>query len=666
MPIEARAGRRLAGYRIQELIGRGGMGVVYRAEHLHLRRTVALKLLAPELAENEGFRERFARESRIAASIPHPNIVPVYDAGEADELLYIAMRYIEGSDLATLLSERRLLDPSQALWILRQAGSALDAAHQQGLVHRDVKPGNVLLDSNGAYLSDFGLTKPTTARTPYTVPGQLVGTINYVAPEQIRGDDLGRQTDVYALACVLYECLAGEVPYPRESEIAALYAHLQDPPPALSARRPDLAPLDEPLARALAKDPGDRYSTCGELVSAAHEALGEMALTASEAPTLPGSPLPQRPRPRRSLTSAITRLPAAPGWPARAPTRAALVAAGVVAAAAVAAVLVVALAGSGHKGSRAEPAPPRPKPTPSVPPEVVVTSVATGPRPAAVAVGLGGVWVADSASGRLTHLDPVSGTITGVPVRVGPAPVAVAEHSHTVFVASAGDSAVRKLDALSEAPLGRPIPIGHVPRAIAVGVGDSSVWVAAADGTVLQLGRSARAPVAAIHVGGSLRGIATARGEAWITRADGTVLRLDTRRGRLKQPPIRVGRRPTGIAVGFGVVWVANEGDGTVSRLSVRSGAALGPPTRVGRGPAGVAVGEGYVWVTNSRDGTVTRLVPPGGQRAGAPVRAGRRPVSVRIGAGSVWVANRGSGSVTRIQPLGARPITGTQLQGSR
>jgi serine/threonine-protein kinase len=268
MSSDPRVGTLVAGHRILSVIGRGGMSVVYLAEHLELERQVALKILGPELAEDEAFRERFIRESRVAAELDHPNIVTVYDAGEADGLLYLSMRYVEGSDLERLLRSVTALDPTTAVDLIAQCASALDAAHARGLVHRDVKPGNILLAPESgayhAYLSDFGVTKRIHTGANLTRTGQFVGTVDYVAPEQIRSDDVDGRADVYSLACVLFRCLTGDVPFPRDTEVATIYAQLQDPPPAPSERRPGLpAGFDPPILRALAKERDERFDTCG-------------------------------------------------------------------------------------------------------------------------------------------------------------------------------------------------------------------------------------------------------------------------------------------------------------------------------------------------------------------------------------------------------------------
>ncbi|MFI6010274.1 serine/threonine-protein kinase [Streptomyces sp. NPDC051243] len=263
-------GRQVASYRIEHEIGRGGMAVVYRARDLRLDRTVALKLLAPELARNDTFRRRFTHESRTAAAIDHPHIVPVYEAGETDGVLYIAMRYVAGSDLRHLLDREGPLPSPAALRIAAQVASALDAAHEHGLVHRDVKPGNILvargMDSDHpehVYLTDFGLTKKSLSLTGFTTVGQFVGTLDYVAPEQISGKPVDARCDVYGFACVVYECLSGHPPFQRDEDMALLWAHQYDEPPPLTEERPDLAPtVDAVFAMALAKTPDDRHDDC--------------------------------------------------------------------------------------------------------------------------------------------------------------------------------------------------------------------------------------------------------------------------------------------------------------------------------------------------------------------------------------------------------------------
>jgi serine/threonine-protein kinase len=278
---DPRLGTEIAGYRIDSFLGRGGMSRVYRAEHERLGRPVALKLLGPELADDPTFRARFEREWRLAAALRHPNIVPLYDAGDADGVLYIAMLLVEGGDLSALLRERGAMDPERALDVLAQIASALDAAHAQQLIHRDLKPSNILLATgqaaygkDHAYLADFGLTKSVGSGSRLTITGSFLGTPGYIAPEQVSGRPVDHRADIYALTCVMFECLTGSVPYPRETEVAAIAAHLTDPLPSAPAIRPELPPaIDAVLARGLAKNPDDRFAKATELITAAKAAL---------------------------------------------------------------------------------------------------------------------------------------------------------------------------------------------------------------------------------------------------------------------------------------------------------------------------------------------------------------------------------------------------------
>jgi len=280
--VDLQPGTEVAGYRIVGTLGRGGMSVVYLAEHDWLQRKVALKVLAPPLAEDERFRERFVRESRLAASLDHPNVIPIYEAVASGGDLFIAMRYVEGTDLRTLLHEGGALEPDRAVAIVRQVAAALDAAHEQGLVHRDVKPGNVLLArqrgseaGEHVYLSDFGLTKRSASDSGITGTGQFVGTLDYAAPEQFKGDVADARTDVYSLGCVLFECLTGHPPFQSDNDAGLMYAHLQQRPPAVTRIAPGLLrEIDYVVARAMAKAPGDRYQNAGVLADEASRALG--------------------------------------------------------------------------------------------------------------------------------------------------------------------------------------------------------------------------------------------------------------------------------------------------------------------------------------------------------------------------------------------------------
>jgi Protein kinase domain len=276
------AGAQIASYRLEEQIGWGGMAVVYRALDVRLDRWVALKILAPEIARDDSFRQRFISESRAAAAVDHPHIIPVFEAGEAGGILFIAMRYVGGGDVRTLFRRLGPLDAARVTSIVAQVASALDASHAIGLVHRDVKPANMLLGAvagdgrpDHVYLADFGLSKQALSMAGLTQTGQFVGTLDYMAPEQIEARPVDGRADLYALACAAFEMLSGSPPFQRNQDLGVVFAQLSQPPPALTGRRPDLPPaVDRVLARALAKSPDDRYASCLDFATALRAACG--------------------------------------------------------------------------------------------------------------------------------------------------------------------------------------------------------------------------------------------------------------------------------------------------------------------------------------------------------------------------------------------------------
>ena len=274
------AGSWLGGYRLEEQVGAGGMAVVFRARDERLDRLVALKIMTPVMGSDEMFRQRFIRESRAAAAVDDPHIIPVYEAGEVGHVLFIAMRFVRGGDVRSLLRREGPLPPERVASIISPVASALDAAHAAGLVHRDVKPANILLDRrpgrpDHVYLSDFGLSKSAEVSLGLTAAGQFLGTPDYTAPEQIEGLPVDGRTDQYALACAVFELLTGQAPFHRSESFAAIWAHLNKPPPSLAERRPELPPAaDLVMAKALAKAQADRYQTCWEFADALRDALG--------------------------------------------------------------------------------------------------------------------------------------------------------------------------------------------------------------------------------------------------------------------------------------------------------------------------------------------------------------------------------------------------------
>jgi serine/threonine protein kinase len=302
-PLAPGVGETFGGYRIESLLGQGGMGTVFLATHERLARKVALKVIASNLALDEDFRGRFLRESQLAASLDHPNVIPIYDADEVNGVLCLAMRYVSGPSLQTLIRERGSLPPGETLRIAEQIGGALDAAHRAGLVHRDVKPANILVAEPGdhAYLCDFGLAKLTSSKGT-TQTGSFLGTVAYCAPEQIQGRPLDGRADIYSLGCVLFHCLTGEAPFARDTDFAVLQAHLVEPPPVLSNVRSDLPrALDGIITTAMAKEPGGRYATAGELASDFKMAIRDPDATRA-------APVPAT-RPQKTLVAAAGRPP---------------------------------------------------------------------------------------------------------------------------------------------------------------------------------------------------------------------------------------------------------------------------------------------------------------------------------------------------------------------
>jgi len=721
MNTEPELGTTLAGYRVDELIGRGGMSRVYRAWHVRLGRSVAFKVIAPELAADESVRERFVRESRMAARIDHPNIVPIYDCGEVDGLLYIAMRFVEGMDLAALLRRDGALPPRRALRLLDQVARALDAAHATGLVHRDVKPGNILVvpgqgpdEEEHVYLADFGLTKRTATRMGLTSTSLFVGTPGYAAPEQIEGRPVEARTDVYALGCVLYETLTGCVPFGDvDSDWALLYAHLKRTPPAPSAARSSLpVALDRVVARAMAKTPDARYSSCRELMAAARAACDGRVATETPAgePTVisagatgaetavgaetvgaetaggtetvgaetaggtetvggaeavtgaetVGAPVVPEPRP-----SAAAAAPAGPdagaertGLPpsrerGRARRRTALIAAAAgVAGVALVAVLLSGVLGSGSSptkdGRRATDGARARAPAPSRPHAVATIRVGADPR--GIAVGNGSVWVANSGAGSVTRIASSTNRVTGAPIEVGAEPRRVAADRRGIWVSNEGSGTITRIDPRSGSP-DPPIPVGGTPRALATGAG--AVWVADfGDGVVRRVEQASGRVGPPVAVGPSPVSIAFGAGGVWVAVHDeGRVVRLDPRTGAVAGPGLRVADTIDGVAVGGDELWVAALRPGAVFRIGLKGGPHVIGRIPVGGGPLGVAVGAGAVWVPNSLGGTLTRIDPASNRVSGPPIKVGAEPRGVAIGAGAVWVTSSGAGAVTRVAP---------------
>ncbi len=595
---EPSIGSTLAGYRIDSLIARGGMGVVYRATQVALERPVALKVIAHELAGQAGFRERFLRESRLAARLDHPGVVPVYDAREEDGELIVVMRLVEGGDLRKLIRREGPLEPARAIALLSQVAAALDAAHAAGIVHRDVKPHNILVEGDRAYLSDFGLAKAIEG-TDAGSSASIVGTVEYMPPEQWRGEKVGPAADVYSLGCVLYEALTGIAPFARKEA---------DTEPEVPAG------IDAVIERAVAKNPADRYSSAGALIEAAREREGATpaatrVLTAgSERPTLRVGPVPARRRPRVSVR--------ARQWIGAS-----------VALLAGAVALAVVLLGGGVS---------------------VSDPIPVGDPPLRLAVGPNKTWVTSARDGTLSAIDSETLKVTER-TRLGRGVSGVTIGAGSVWVSNPRAGTVLRVD--SGGRVIAQVEIGGRPGAVTFAGG--RLWVADEDGAgISAIDAETNRPVArgiAPHAA-PLR-LAAGAGAVWVSSAStGVIRRIDTTSASAGSP-IRVGRGPAGITVGGGTVWVANSRSGTVTRVDPSLRAILGDPIPVGALPGGIDAGTTTVWVANTAEATVSRIDIGSGEVVGDAIGVPQIPGAVAVGPEAVWVASNKDGTVTRIEP---------------
>jgi YVTN family beta-propeller protein len=614
-----RIGAEVSGYRVDEMIGRGGMGEVYRAWDERLERNVALKILLPRLADDDAFRERLLRESRLAASLDHPNVVPVYDAGEADAHFFLAMRYVEGTDLRALLRREGALPAARALEIAAQVAGALDAAHERGLVHRDVKPSNVLIDERGhCYLADFGLTQ-LVASQGQALDQSLLGTLDYVAPEQIRGSDVDRRADVYSLGCLLFECLTGEVPFARPSEVATLYAHLEDEPPRPSEHNPALPEaIDAVIATAIAKDPDNRYASCGDLIEAASDALG--------------------------IHQPVT---------IRDPKALILTALGVAIAAAAVVAGVLLSQENGH--------PRRPSTKPTLTPKVdslqridpktnkLLATIRVGSRPSSVAVGEGAVWVTSQDDQTVSRIDPKTNRLS-MTSAAGADPTHVAAGEGGVWVSNENDGTLIRLDPRTLKIAYTFLPSGDESRYCGPeAVGEGAVWALAKSPSGAGLTRISPDDnlTATVAVPPCASGVAVGDGAVWLadipsgfgcgcgSGAAPAVTRVDPM--KLKAvATIPLAFLPADIAADGQGVWVVDRRDDSLVRIDPKTNRVVGR-VRVGDAPFAVATDESSVWTANLDADTVSRIDPKR-HKVVATIKVGPRPTDIAAGEGGVWV----------------------------
>ncbi len=636
-------GSEFAGHRIEAELGRGGMGVVFLARHIALDRRRALKVLAPELGRDATFAERFRRESRLAAAIEHPNVVTIHHAGEEDGHLYLAMQYVEGTDLQREIA-RGPLEGVRVAAIVAGLAAGLDAAHARGLIHRDVKPANVLLSSpvdglDHPYLTDFGISKLATATDPdaqteaaLTSTGAVLGTTDYMSPEQIEGQDLTPQSDVYALACVAFHALTGQAPFRRETAVATMMAHARTERPAASEALPGLAPeIDEVLRRGMAIEPADRPA--GALAFAA--ALADAIPAAAPVVGLPAPPAAAAARSGSDGSRWVPRL------------------AGALALLIVVGLAVLALSGR-DKGGPAPEGQAGPPPGMEAEPVDADATIPVGAEPAGIAVGNLKVWVASRRAGAVFGIDPERDEQEGPPIPLTGAKAVAVGHG-SIWAVGAGT--VTRLDP-GEARL---TPIAGFIDPADIAVDGNSVWVTdqrvpgvdgPGPGRLVEIDPAVNEIAGEIPVGVDPRSVAVGEGYVWVANADDrTVSKVDPGSRDPVGRPIDAGSRPTDIAVGEGAVWVTDVQRGELLEIDPGDGTPIGEPIVVGARPRGLAVGAGSVWVASGEESSVWEIDPSSGELV-EPIRlVGNEPADLAVGAGAVWTANFGGGSVSRIAP---------------
>lgn len=633
----------MAGCRIDSVAGRGGMGVVYRATQLGLERQVALKVIAPEFATDAIFAARFKAESRLAAAIEHPNVVPIYEGGEGDGLLYLLMRFVDGTDLRHLLDSEGAVDPERAAKLLAQIASALGAAHRRGLVHRDVKPANVLITADEgqdhAYLTDFGVAKALESTGGVTRTGAIVGTPDYMAPERLEDGVGDGRSDVYALGCVLYQSLTGRLPFPRDNAMAKVFAHLNAPVPAASEINPFVPEaLDQVVARAMAKRPDERYQSAGAMRSALLAAVGDLD-GARRDPTAPRDTITIAATvPDTAPPAVTTALPKPPSKRRRSPIAAGLLAIGVIAL-----LVILVLALTGRLGA-----------VPKNPGEPAATAnigkgepIPVGNSPAGV-IAAGGIWVANSGDDTVTRISPETREVEQSAIQVGSEPVSITMGENAAWVANRSSDDVTQIDRGLFSSTGT-VEVGDSPEGITAGNG--GIWVAnSGDGTITWIDENDPDKTDTFEVGGEPVGVAYGDGGLWVTDADaGTLTLFDPDSHEPKLGPLGVGQDPRSVARGFGSIWVANAGDGHVLRIDPGSGEVLWNQVVA---PALVGIGSGPtgMWTASATDGTAIRIdMETGEPLPTEPVEAGPEPGGIGVGDNAVWISSRRDNNVASI-----------------
>jgi hypothetical protein len=660
-----------AGCRLEGVAGRGGMGVVFRATQLALQRPVALKAIAPELAADEGYRERFQRESHLAASIDHPNVIPVYEAGERDGTLYLIMRWVEGTDLRTLLSTAGRVRPARTIRLLRPVASALAAAHRRGLVHRDVKPANVLIASSDEeyedqiYLTDFGIARRTDGES-LTRTGMFVGTIDYTAPERIEGGKGDASSDIYSFGCMLFEALTGHVPFDRPSEISKIFAHVNDPVPSARSEVGEIPEaLDAIVARAMDKDPTARFASAGELTAALENALGEVetAERAATAPKRPGDATEVRaPRagaglaePSVATERSMEKEPIVVTGPSTppAPRRSPILWLAPLALLAGAAVLIVILAtgGGGHGKVGATSTPAAGPAAPSIKLQGAGLTegqrIAVVGRPSSVSIGRRNVWISLPDSAELVRFNASTGDRRTF--RATGSPTALVAGTRALWVADEGSRALDQFNGDSGARVAAAALPG-TPTSTALDRDDSSAWVSDTSGAISHVALGGAVVGTPAHVNPAAMSIEWGEGWLWAANGSSNGLVRVSLSGSGSSTAYDVGSRPVAVALDQGV-WTAHA-NGHVTRFDPRPGfLRVNADLPVAPSLDAIAATEKspFVWTMSRTARTVYRVTNTSTPKVTGLIKFDSPPVALAVNANSVWVATQ-DGHVTQIQ----------------
>jgi serine/threonine-protein kinase len=632
---EWRTGSQFGPYLLKELLGSGGFGEVYEAVDTSKNRTVALKLLPPSYTANPSFRQRLFREASTAGRLNEPHVVPIHDYGEIDGQLYIDMRLIPGTDLRTVLDGSGPLGAERAVFITTQIASALDAAHAAQIVHRDVKPANILLAPDDfACLVDFGLANANTD-AKLTSAGATMGTFAYMAPERFGGQEIDYRVDIYALACVLHECLTGAQPYQASDNVGLIAAHLATPAPQPSRHDGVPTGFDAVIARGMAKEPDERYQSAGELAAAARRAMSGADVAAA------------------TVTPAVSHeRPAAAPTPRRGRRIAAIAAAAAVVVVAVASVVVWVVGRHNERPAQQVPG------QAAAPVARIIATVPVGKRPEAVAVDPAArtVYTANYEDGTVSAITTAQWALaTTIPVGHGPAGLAIDPASHTAAVANNRDDTASIID-LEHRTVTATVKVGTNPWGVAIDPDSHAAYVANMwDYSVSVINLDTRSVVATIPVGKNPYGVAidpSAHSAYVANSSDGTVSVIDTVKLAV-EATIPVGSDPRGVAIDTAhhAAFVTNEAEGAVTVINLDT-RRLTTTLHIGNSPFGVAVDPGTHTVYTANHDSALSVIDTDTLAVTGAIRIGKDTFTVDVDPTShtVYTAT-GDNSVSAIDP---------------